>query len=458
MIRTTGTTTHAVFLTVATLALCVSGCNQGASVVTNRAGMGYYKMGHYSNAAHEFRQALVTDPNNADYAGNLAMALQKSGDVAGAEKMYQRALAADPTHQSTYREYSRLLANQNRTPEALALMQQYVGVQGFSAEPHVQLAELHRELGNRTGEIHALQQALKVNPEHPVALASMGEYFQDQGQTKTAMAMYERSLRSNYAQPDVQSRYATLQAGVQRDQQEKATLANLQQQQQRTAQAIQSMQHRTQSRLAAATPRPVTQIVQVPQQRVYAQMPVMQQAMQPSVQAAQIATLPQMYGSSSSIDSYVGTPSITQPVGPFFSDSQSVTSGEYAPGEYVTGQYEAEYEVGTTVTLPHGVSSGVALGGPEVAVPPTRISSGTSTTVNPQTTIPSRVHPHDHSHDHESHSPAADGFSQPRQPVSVPGTVEPDFDDSDLLGDVGVWDPVKSTGDSASASVDVGAF
>ena len=175
MIRTTGKTTQAVLLSVATLAMLLSGCNQSASVVMNRAGQGYYKMGHYANAAHEFRQALVGDPNNADYAANLAMAMQKSGDLDAAEKMYQRALTANPAHQGAYREYSRMLANQNRPAEALALMQQYVGIEGYRAEPHLQLAELHRELGNRTGEVHALQQALNINSDHPVALAAGSE-------------------------------------------------------------------------------------------------------------------------------------------------------------------------------------------------------------------------------------------------------------------------------------------
>ena len=360
--RTMGKATPVFVLSVATGALFLSGCQQTAGVVMNRSGMGYHQTGNYALAAQEFRSALTVEPNNADYAANLALSLQKSGDTVGAEKMYRRALAANPTHRSTYREYSRMLAGQNRSAEAMALMQQYVGTSGYQVEPHIELAELHRELGNRTGEAHALQQALKVSPKHPTALAELGRYFQDMGQTKTAMKMYQQSLQANYAQPEVQSRFASLQGQVQQEKQARATLANLQKQHQQTAAALKSYQHQNQTRIAASTRRQAArQIVRVPQP-AYVQAPMTRQATANPYQMASVpgqqAYVPQQMTyrptvSSAPIQHYATQPTFdTLPM-----DGPYVTQDSGAYFEETTPTYTGEYEIGETIAFPTEVSA-----------------------------------------------------------------------------------------------------
>ena len=461
MIRTTGKTTQAVLLSVATLAMLLSGCNQSASVVMNRAGQGYYKMGHYANAAHEFRQALVGDPNNADYAANLAMAMQKSGDLDAAEKMYQRALTANPAHQGAYREYSRMLANQNRPAEALALMQQYVGIEGYRAEPHLQLAELHRELGNRTGEVHALQQALNINSDHPVALARMGTYFQDVGQTQTAMKMYERSLQANSAQPEVYSKYAALQGQAQKTREAKATLARLQQQQQRTAQAIQSYQQQLGSRVASVPQSTSMQIVEIPHQNfVHTQPGISQHSMAfvpdqvgstnlPNGSVSQALPYQPDYGSQG-VMTYSDSPVVVHENGPFFSESQSMSSvptGTNSTAE-IPRDMRSAFGPSVTAEVPP-----TPVEGPRIAVSPTRVSTALPRTAIPQTVVPSRSRTLDHDHAHGTHNHGDVSSGQfgndpaVESPVESSGTASDRliFDDADLLSDTEVWDPIEST-------------
>jgi hypothetical protein len=51
---------------------------------------------------------------------------------------------------------------------------------------------------------------LKIQPNHPTALAQLGQVYQESGQPELAVAYYERSLQGNWRQPEVQTRMAAL--------------------------------------------------------------------------------------------------------------------------------------------------------------------------------------------------------------------------------------------------------
>jgi tetratricopeptide (TPR) repeat protein len=464
--RTIGKSTPVFILAVTTLALSLSGCNQTADMVMNRSGMSYYNSGQYAYASSQFRQALNVDPNNADFAGNLAMALQKSGDPVGAEKMYQRALVANPTHEPTYRQYSRLLVSQHRSGEAMALMQQYVGTNGYHVEPHIELAQLHRELGNRTGEAHALKQALQVSPHHPTALAGMGRYFQDMGQSTTAMKMYEQSLQANYAQPEVQARYASLRGQIQQEQQATATLARLQDQHQRTAMAIQSYQQQNQTRLASAQRRQTaTRIVQVPQP-AYGQAPMnssQRMAYRPAVSSVpmqQYATQPDFNYSPTSAP-YAGSVAITQDSGGFYSEAGPPSIGEYEAGETIAFPTEV------SAALPDDQSTATRLNattGPSIGAPPTRVSKALPTILAPQTVVPSRIlNRHDRVNPSQAPTSAPPALPSPAPTSTGSNSEGPVFDDGDIFSNADVWDPIGANDDpahtpDAAASGEIEAF
>ncbi len=190
--------------------LAISGCYNMNGYVMNASGQGYYEQGNYAMAAQEFQNALSSNPHSPDYMSNLAKARMKMGDTTTSEQLLRQALAKSPSHQPSYHGLAELYLAQGRGDEAARLLNSWAATQPYVAESHVELAWLQRELGQPDAAAQSLQTALQINPSHSTALAHLGQYYQDIGQPAQAVTMYQQSLKSDWNQPDVHSRLATV--------------------------------------------------------------------------------------------------------------------------------------------------------------------------------------------------------------------------------------------------------
>lgn len=182
------------------------GCNQSSGFVMNESGKALYAQGHYTAARREFERALIDNPDNPDYAFNVASAMRRQGDLIGAERMYRHALNLDPRHQPSHHGLAEMYVDQGRVAEADSHLQEWADTQPYLAEAHIENAWFRRRQGDLTGAEQYLRRALQVDPKHPVAMAQLGDLYEVSGRPGEARAMYQRSLARNPFQSEVRAR------------------------------------------------------------------------------------------------------------------------------------------------------------------------------------------------------------------------------------------------------------
>jgi len=198
------------WISVSSLLVLSCGCNSMTGYINNSAGTAFYKQGNLAMARDEFSRAIANSPENADYFHNLATVQSKLGEIAEAEQNYRRALDIDPAHQPSYHNLAVLLNSQGRHGEADLLLTNWAQAQPYNQAAQIEVAWQKREMGDTAAAEQALMEAIRINPNSALASAHLGQLYQDQGQPDRALAMYKRSLRRRWYQPEVQSRIASL--------------------------------------------------------------------------------------------------------------------------------------------------------------------------------------------------------------------------------------------------------
>jgi Tfp pilus assembly protein PilF len=190
------------------LAAGLCGCNSMNGQLNNQVGMWNYQQGNYLAAREEFQRATADDPQNASFTYNLACATKRQGDLAMAEETYVRAIHIDPSHQPSYHGLAELMNEQGRRAEATQLVSSWAQAQPHHAGAQIEMAWIQRENGDLNGAEQSLYRALAARPNDSIATAQLGQLYQETGRTDRAVAMYQRSLQSDWLQPQVQSRLA----------------------------------------------------------------------------------------------------------------------------------------------------------------------------------------------------------------------------------------------------------
>ncbi len=160
------------------------GCTNFVANSRNADGVTLFQRGQYQDALQKFQEATYADPNNADGYYNLGATYHRLGrlrpanqtdSLARAETCYRQCLERNANHRDCHRGLAVLLIEENRTPEAFALIQNWAAQSPSLPEPRVELARLYAEFGNKEAAINTLADAVPLSPNDPRQWAALGK-------------------------------------------------------------------------------------------------------------------------------------------------------------------------------------------------------------------------------------------------------------------------------------------
>jgi tetratricopeptide (TPR) repeat protein len=126
-----------------------------------------------------------------------ALAHQRGGRAAHAERVCREILSVDPGHAQTLHLLGLIEHQRGRSDESIEHIRTAIMRDGRDPAFHHNLGNILRALGRLAEAINCYERALALAPTSVDALYNLGNTYQDLGQPERAAAYFERALRLN---------------------------------------------------------------------------------------------------------------------------------------------------------------------------------------------------------------------------------------------------------------------
>jgi tetratricopeptide (TPR) repeat protein len=128
-------------------------------------GLDAHRAGHLAEAASDYRQVLVHDPNNKYAYFNLGVIDQTNGALASAESNYGLALSTDRNFVPALFNLATVETSLGKLDESINLYRRTIKVQPDYAEAHMNLGFALIDAGERREGRRELALAVQLKPE-----------------------------------------------------------------------------------------------------------------------------------------------------------------------------------------------------------------------------------------------------------------------------------------------------
>lgn len=162
------------------------------SIRRNRA-QALLHLGRLDEARADLEKALQMRPDHAASWGLLGNVLAASGDAAGAERAYRRALQHAPTAQAHY-NLALLLQEHGRTEEAIAGYRAALALVPAFAAAHNNLANALKQRGRIDEALAHYAEAVRHDPSLADAASNYGAALRELGRLDAAIPLLERAV------------------------------------------------------------------------------------------------------------------------------------------------------------------------------------------------------------------------------------------------------------------------
>ncbi|MEB2284634.1 MAG: hypothetical protein B6D46_00495 [Polyangiaceae bacterium UTPRO1] len=156
------------------------------------------KLGRTEEAQAQYQKALALDPNCASAHLNLAVVAVQSGDLAGAESHYRRALASQPSAE-THNGLGFVLTRRGRTDAAIAEYRKAITADPKFTPAYNNLAEALAGQGKLEEAADNYRRSLAERP-NPAAYNALGDILRRLGREDEAAQQFSKAKALQFAQ------------------------------------------------------------------------------------------------------------------------------------------------------------------------------------------------------------------------------------------------------------------
>ena len=163
----------------------------------------YFAAGEFGAAAGIARELLVADPQDEEARHLLAQATFRQGYPQEAIALMRAVREIDPARASYHNDYGVMLASVGRWEEAVAAHEMAAVLDRSDADARFNLALARFRSGDTEGARRDLDEALRMRPAMPEALALDGELLRAEGKTAQAVEMSRKTIENGLKTPDI---------------------------------------------------------------------------------------------------------------------------------------------------------------------------------------------------------------------------------------------------------------
>ena len=204
------------------MALPFSGMNGGLEFQRNYYGYGsiYFQHGYYDQAEASFRLALKDDPSNAEALYGLGSVYLKQEKNNEARETFERTVKLKTNYPNTltnaWNNLGLLAARQGNMPEAVAYFKEALRLDPDHLVALDNLGAAYRQMQNWDEARNTLERALKVKPDDPEANYGLGMVFAQNGDSERAYELLRRALQFRPDYPEALNNLGILYLRTQR--------------------------------------------------------------------------------------------------------------------------------------------------------------------------------------------------------------------------------------------------
>jgi tetratricopeptide (TPR) repeat protein/peroxiredoxin len=180
----------------------------------------FFQRGYFEQAESFFRQALRDDPESAEAYYGMGSACVNLQKTAEARASFQRATELESSYPDTipnaWNNLGLLAAREGRTDEAIGYFQQALKVNPDHLVALENLGNAYRQLKNWERARSVLEHAVAVNPNDPESNYSLGMVFAQTNDTQRAHEYLQRALKARPVYPEALNNLGILYLRTQR--------------------------------------------------------------------------------------------------------------------------------------------------------------------------------------------------------------------------------------------------